>query len=78
MPCKEYEGLKSWYDVEMSTWAHYTYPQNQPLCGAVGDRKKKQIAREARDRATLKTKEMLAHRVRNARAKLLACDGLIY
>lgn len=62
MPCKEYERLKSWHDVEMSTWAQYTYRQNEPLCGAVGYRKKKQIAREARDRATLKTKEMHAHR----------------
>jgi hypothetical protein len=62
MPCKEYERLKHWYDLEMSTWAQYTYPQNQHLCGGVGDRKKKQIANEARDRATLKTREMHSHR----------------
>jgi hypothetical protein len=57
MPCKDYEHLKYMHDMEMSTWAQFTYKENQHLRG-VGDRKAKQIAKEARARATEKAKEM--------------------
>jgi len=61
MPCKEYDELKSGYDMEMSTWAQFSYRENQHLRG-VGDRKAKEIAREARARATEKGKQMQWHR----------------
>jgi hypothetical protein len=61
MPCKEYENLKYLHDMERSTWAQYTYPENRHLRG-VGDREAKQLAREAWARATQKGKEMYWHR----------------
>jgi hypothetical protein len=62
MPCKEYEQLKSMHDMERSTWAQFTYRENQHLRGGVGDRKAKQLAKEARVRADEKAKEMQWHR----------------
>ena len=62
MPCKEYEHLKSMHDMEMSTYAQYTYRENQHLRGGVGDPKAKQLAKEARARANEKGKEMHWHR----------------
>jgi len=62
MPCKEYEDLKIMHDMEMSTFAQYTYRENQHLRGGVGDRKAKQIAKEARARANEKGKAMQWHR----------------
>lgn len=61
MPCKEYENLKYFHDMEMQTWAQFTYPQNKHLRG-VGDRKAKELAKEARERATEKGKQMHWHR----------------
>lgn len=61
MPCKDYEHLKYMRDMEMGTWAQFTYRENQHLRGGVGDRKAKQIAKEARARATEKGKEMEWH-----------------
>jgi len=58
MPCKEYEKLRSVHDMEMKTWAQYTYPQNKHLQDGVGDRKAKQIAKEARAKANEKSKQM--------------------
>jgi hypothetical protein len=69
MPCKKYEQLKYMRDMEMSTWAQYTYPQNQHLRGGVGDRKAKQLAKEARARADEKGKEMHWHRESCAECK---------
>jgi hypothetical protein len=62
MPCKEYERLKYFHEMEMSTWAQYTYRENQHLRGGVGDRKAKQLAREARERAGEHGKKMHWHR----------------
>lgn len=62
MPCKKYEQLKSMHDMEMSTSAQFTYPQNKHLRGGVGDRKAKELAKEARARADEKAKEMQGHR----------------
>jgi hypothetical protein len=61
MPCEEYEQLKSNHKMEMSTWAQFTYKENQHLRG-VGDRKAKQIAKEARERANEKSRAMHWHR----------------
>lgn len=61
MPCKEYESLKYLHDMEMSTWAQFTYSENKHLRG-VGDRKAKQLAKEARERASEKAKQMQWHR----------------
>jgi hypothetical protein len=52
MPCKEYENLKALREMEMGTWAQYTYSQNKRLRGGVSDRKAKQIAQEARANAS--------------------------
>lgn len=68
MPCKEYEQLKYTYDMEMSTWAQFTYKENQHLRG-VGDRKAKELARDARARANEKAKEMQWHRESCAECK---------
>jgi hypothetical protein len=62
MPCKEYENLKYFHDMEMSTWAQYTYPQNAHLRGGVGDRQAKQLAKEARESAKEKARAMHGHR----------------
>jgi hypothetical protein len=62
MPCKQYEDLKLSHDMEMGTWAQYTYPQNKHLRGGVGDRKAKEIARDARTKATETSKRMAWHR----------------
>jgi hypothetical protein len=61
VPCKEYEQLKYLHDTEMNTWARYTYPENRHLRG-VDDQQAKQLAKEARARATQKGKEMHWHR----------------
>ncbi len=39
MPCKEYDTLKYTHDMEMGTFAQFTYRENQHLRGGVGDRK---------------------------------------
>jgi len=62
MPCKEYEALKATHDMEMESWAQFTYPQNAHLRGSISDRKAKQIAKEARARASEKSMQMHAHR----------------
>ena len=45
VPClyalQEYESLKYMHDMETSTWAQFTYPQNKNLRGGVGERKAK-------------------------------------
>lgn len=61
MPCKDYEHAKYMHDMEMSTYSQYTYRENQHLRGGVGDRKAKEIAKEARARASEKAKEMHWH-----------------
>jgi len=61
MPCREYEQLKYFYDMDMGTWAQYTYRENQHLRGGASDRKAKQIAKEARARASEKAREMHWH-----------------
>ncbi len=62
MPCKEYEQLRFMQDMEMKTWAQFTYRENQHLRGGVGNREAKQLAKEARARANEKGKEMQWHR----------------
>jgi hypothetical protein len=62
MPCKEYESLKYMQDMETSTWTRFTYPQNKNLRGGVGERKAKQLAKEARERANEKGQQMHWHR----------------
>jgi hypothetical protein len=39
MPCENYGHLKYMRDMEMSTWARYSYQENEHLRGAVSDRK---------------------------------------
>ncbi|GEM_PF-7128984 len=68
MACKEYEHLDYMRDMEMKTWAQYTYRENQHLRG-VGDRKAKQLAREALERSNAIAKEMLWHRESCAECK---------
>jgi hypothetical protein len=59
MPCKEYEHLRFMQDMEMKTWAQFTYRENQHLRGGVGNGEAKQLAKEAR--ANEKGKEMQWH-----------------
>jgi hypothetical protein len=61
MPCEEYERLKSGYKSEMRQYAQFTYSENRQLLGT-SDRKSKQIAKAAMERAALKSKEMMWHR----------------
>lgn len=62
MACKEYESLEYFYQMEMSTYAQYTYRENAHLRGGVGDRKAKQLAKDARARADEKARQMQWHR----------------
>lgn len=62
MPCKEYEDIKSRRDMERSTFAQYTYPENRHLQGGVSASKAKEIARDAQARATRLSREMQWHR----------------
>jgi hypothetical protein len=62
MPCKEYEHLKYMRDMEMDAWAQYAYRENKHLRGGVGDKKAKQIAKEARAKANENGKAMQWHR----------------
>ena len=59
--CKEHERLESARKLEMQTYAQFTYKENQHLRG-VGDRKAKELAKEAMARATQKVNEMADHR----------------
>ena len=62
MPCEKYKQLRHLREIEMITWAQYTYPENQHLRRGVSDREAKLIANEAQSRATEKGKEMEWHR----------------
>jgi len=62
MPCKEYEQMESMQKMERSTWAQFTYRENQHLRGGVGDQQAKELAKEARARATQIGKQMNWHR----------------
>jgi len=58
--CKEYEQLKYSHDMDMSTYAQFTYREIQHLRG-VGDRKAKQLAKETMARANEKSRTMQHH-----------------
>lgn len=61
MPCNEYEDLKREHKSQMETYAQFTYEQNRHLRG-VGDRKAKQLAKEAMTKVTEISNQMFRHR----------------
>jgi hypothetical protein len=61
MPCKEYEQMESQQTIERSTWAQYTYRENAHRRGGVSSQTAKELAREARARATQIGKQMRWH-----------------
>ena len=61
MPCKEYEQMENMQKMERSTWAQFTYRENAHLA-LVGDQMAKELAKEARARATKIGKQMHWHR----------------
>jgi hypothetical protein len=61
MPCKEYKDLEIQLKSARAQWAQFTYEQNRHLRG-VGDRKAKQIAKEAQANQTEVSRSMSWHR----------------
>jgi hypothetical protein len=62
MPCKEYEHMESMQKRERTTWAQFTYPENAYLRSRTGIQTAKELAKEARARATAIGKQMHWHR----------------
>jgi len=62
MSCKEYLQMENRQKTERSTWAQFTYPENAHLRTGAGNQTAKEVAKEARARATAIGKQMFWHR----------------